>query len=143
MPLFEVDLDVAAGLLQTDTAVLWDVRTADECEITGVPEHAIHVPLACLQRFCGLEPEPHCEVFGNRDLLPEERMQITRELVTHAARGKALLIICRSGQRSLAAAKLIRELGFQDCFSVRGGVLAWTDAGLPMRPFETHAQAAA
>lgn len=46
-------------------------------------------------------------------------------------RGQPLVTICRSGGRSLHAAHALRELGFREVASMRGGMIAWNEAGLP------------
>lgn len=40
---------------------------------------------------------------------------------------------CRLGARSLMAAQAFRRAGF-DAWSMAGGLLAWSDAGLPLTP---------
>ncbi len=46
---------------------------------------------------------------------------------------KALYIHCRSGKRSDAACVTLENLGFTgELFSLEGGLLAWTSAGLPI-----------
>jgi rhodanese-related sulfurtransferase len=40
---------------------------------------------------------------------------------------------CRAGSRSLMAAQALRASGFE-AYSLAGGLLAWTDAGLPLDP---------
>lgn len=47
-------------------------------------------------------------------------------------RAVPLVLICARGQRSLRAARLLRERGFDDVISVRGGLDAWRAAGLPL-----------
>lgn len=42
------------------------------------------------------------------------------------------LIYCRSGNRSGQTRAIMADLGFTDVADVDGGVLAWTDAGLPL-----------
>lgn len=42
------------------------------------------------------------------------------------------LLYCRSGNRSSQTAALMSDLGFADVAEVDGGVLAWTEAGLPL-----------
>jgi rhodanese-related sulfurtransferase len=39
-----------------------------------------------------------------------------------------LICVCNSGRRSLPAAQLFRELGYQRVFSLRGGYRALTSA---------------
>lgn len=84
-------------------ARFYDVRELDE-QILGRPDGAESLPLS------GLEGEA---------LGPSER-------------GVPLVLICARGQRSLRAARLLRERGFSDVTSVRGGLDAWRAAGLPL-----------
>ncbi len=46
-------------------------------------------------------------------------------------RKRPIVTICRSGGRSLKAAHVLREMGFVEVASMRGGMLAWNSAGLP------------
>jgi phage shock protein E len=43
-----------------------------------------------------------------------------------------VLLYCRSGQRSADAAALMQQLGFRDVIDVQGGIIAWSNAGLPL-----------
>lgn len=45
-------------------------------------------------------------------------------------RGRPIVTICRSGGRSLSAAHALRDAGFREVASMRGGMLAWNEAGL-------------
>lgn len=45
---------------------------------------------------------------------------------------KPILVTCRSGQRSLRAAHLLKKQGFDKVFNQAGGILAWEQAGLPV-----------
>ncbi len=45
--------------------------------------------------------------------------------------GRELLFICRSGNRSLMAAKQARAAGRDRVANVAGGTVAWTQRGLP------------
>jgi len=47
-------------------------------------------------------------------------------------KNKSMVVICASGSRSLSAVKMLRKNGFEDSWSVRGGVNAWKHLGLPM-----------
>ena len=42
------------------------------------------------------------------------------------------LVYCRSGNRSGQAMQLFRDLGFTAIHELQGGILAWTQAGLPL-----------
>jgi len=51
-----------------------------------------------------------------------------------AAPSARLAVVCASGGRSAqAAVRLKRVLGFADVTNVRGGLAAWTAAGLPVQ----------
>jgi len=43
-----------------------------------------------------------------------------------------LVLICRSGARSLRAAQFLRQVGFEQVTNVRGGTEAWRAAGKPL-----------
>lgn len=84
-------------------AVLLDVREQGEWNAGHAPG-AVHAPLSLLS--AGAE-------------LPS------------AARGRPLVVICRSGNRSQQAARLLAERG-AEAVDVRGGMTAWADAGRPV-----------
>lgn len=45
---------------------------------------------------------------------------------------KEYLIYCRSGSRSGKALDIMEDLGFQEVYDLGGGIVAWTNAGLPV-----------
>lgn len=45
---------------------------------------------------------------------------------------KPVYLICRTGRRSANAAKILAEAGFTEVFDVKGGTVAWIEAGLPL-----------
>jgi phage shock protein E len=45
---------------------------------------------------------------------------------------KPVLVYCRSGGRSARAAKELREAGFTSVYEIKGGVIAWGEAGKPL-----------
>lgn len=49
------------------------------------------------------------------------------------ARDQEIVVICRSGARSARAARELVNLGFSRVMNLRGGMLAWNQAGLPVR----------
>jgi rhodanese-related sulfurtransferase len=76
-------------------AVLLDVREPWELKIAGLAG-AVHVPMAqLLGRLAELDPE--------------------REVV----------VLCRSGSRSLAVARFLEARGFRSVANLSGGILAW------------------
>jgi rhodanese-related sulfurtransferase len=42
---------------------------------------------------------------------------------------KTYLVYCRSGRRSLEAAKVMKAAGFNSVINMKGGILAWESAG--------------
>jgi rhodanese-related sulfurtransferase len=52
--------------------------------------------------------------------------------VKEVPRDQPILVICHSGQRSLAAATYLRQLGYQDVSNVDGGTAAWIERGYPV-----------
>ena len=47
-------------------------------------------------------------------------------------RDTPIVLVCRSGNRSGKAARMLMDVGFQDVFNLGGGMLAWNAAGLPV-----------
>lgn len=56
--------------------------------------------------------------------------QRLKELDGH--QNKPVVLICRSGRRSVAAAEILQKAGFGEVRNVVGGMLAWEKAGLPV-----------
>lgn len=84
-------------------AVLLDVREEAEWRTGHVPG-AVHAPLTGLAAGAAIPV---------------------------AARGRPLVVICRSGRRSQQAVKLLAERG-ADAVDVKAGMIAWAAAGLPV-----------
>jgi rhodanese-related sulfurtransferase len=47
-------------------------------------------------------------------------------------KGKPIVINCRSGAQSSAACQILRKAGFEDVFNLKGGIMAWENANLPL-----------
>ncbi|MCB1762525.1 MAG: rhodanese-like domain-containing protein [Gammaproteobacteria bacterium] len=47
-------------------------------------------------------------------------------------KSKPIIVACRSGAQSSSACKQLRKEGFEKVFNLRGGILAWQDANLPV-----------
>ena len=85
-------------------ALLIDVREDDE-RAAGMAQGAVGIALAGL-------------VSRIRDVAPDVAQE--------------LLMICASGARSLRAAAMLRELGYENVASIRGGFQRWNAEGLPL-----------
>ncbi|RAL25992.1 rhodanese-like domain-containing protein [Thermoflavimicrobium daqui] len=57
--------------------------------------------------------------------IPHDQMELRyQELLPY--KEKKLLLICRSGKRSVFAANVLAEHGFPSLFNMKGGMLEWT-----------------
>lgn len=54
-----------------------------------------------------------------------------RGRVGELAKGRPIVAVCRSGSRSAAAVRGLRQLGYE-AENLDGGVTAWAKAGLPL-----------
>lgn len=85
-------------------AIVVDVREANEVA-SGMIRGAIHIPLAQLK-----------ERLGELDKYKD----------------KPIVMACRSGNRSAHAIGILRKNGFNDLYNLKGGVMAWQHASLPL-----------
>jgi rhodanese-related sulfurtransferase len=108
-PSASASADEAAAML-TSGAILIDVRDRSEWE-SGHARGAVHVPLGAI----------HAQ--GLRAL--ESKGVSPRA-------GDTLLLICHSGMRSGMACQVLGVDAPFKTINVRGGVVAWQRAGLPM-----------
>lgn len=91
---------------------LLDVREPGEFNLLHIPG-AINVPRGVLEQSCEWEyDETVPELVGGRE----------REIV----------VICRSGYRSVLAADVMQQMGFNRVVSLRSGVRGWNDSELPL-----------
>jgi rhodanese-related sulfurtransferase len=103
MPIKSIDAATLKKWLDTNEAVIVDVREPAEYEVENIAGSTL-VPLATVTK--------------NR--LP---LHVNKKLVLH----------CRLGKRSLAAAeKLLAEDAALDIFNLDGGIVAWMEAGMPV-----------
>jgi len=96
-------------LAENADAVLVDVRTQAEWVFVGLPDLTdAAARLVCMewQRFPGMAVNP--DFVKN---IAEEIADTTRAIFT----------LCRSGQRSIAAARALTQEGFAGCYNVVGG----------------------
>ncbi|TAJ92781.1 MAG: rhodanese-like domain-containing protein [Reyranella sp.] len=115
-------------------AILIDVRTRAEWNYVGVPD------LAGLDKKPGLV---EWQVFPSMQVNPDFVGALSGALADKAV---PLLFLCRSGVRSVAAAKAMSAAGYSTCLNVtdgfegpldaqgkRGATRGWKAAGLPWR----------
>jgi len=100
----EIGAYEATALINRRNAVLVDVRDAKEYAEGRIP-NAMHVP---------------------QGELPNR----AKELKKHMAR--PVIAYCDRGQRSRVAAGVLAKQGFAEVYTLRGGLRAWSEAGLPV-----------
>lgn len=101
----EVEISQAVTMLNHDDAVILDVREEKEFR-EGHILNAIHIPLGKLDKQLG-----ELEQYKGRDVI----------------------IHCRSGHRSASACGRLRKQGFEKVYNLKGGILAWQNANLPLQ----------
>lgn len=115
----------AWALVHSGRAKLVDVRSAEERKFVGHVPQSVHVAWAT---GTALTRNP----------------RFVRELEAKADKGEVVLLLCRSGKRSAAAAEAATKAGFQHAFNVlegfegelddrqhRGHADGWRFHGLP------------
>lgn len=116
---------LAWELFQSKEAVLVDVRTAEERKFVGHVPDTLHVPWAT---GTALTRNP----------------RFVRELEAKAGKQATILLLCRSGKRSVLAAEAATQAGFTRVFNIlegfegelndqqqRGSQDGWRHQGLP------------
>lgn len=105
---------LAAGKQQ----LLLDVREPAEFNTLHIPG-AINVPRGILEQSCTWDYD---------ETVPELASGREREIV----------VICRSGKRSLLAADVMTAMGFVNVVSLKTGVRGWNDYEQPLQDGQGH-----
>jgi sulfur-carrier protein adenylyltransferase/sulfurtransferase len=100
----EISAREAPDAISTNDAVLLDVRSDQEWQISHIPG-ALHVPMSQLE-----------------ERLPELAPDRSRPIITY----------CAVGARSLRSLPTLDELGYEDTVSMTGGIVAWQELGFPV-----------
>ncbi len=95
-----------------DVPLLLDIREPAEFDVMRIPG-SINVPRGILEQSCEWDYD---------ETVPELASDREREIV----------VICRSGKRSVLAADVMQEMGFSNVASLKLGIRGWNDAELPM-----------
>ena len=104
--------DLEEKLASDIKPILLDVREPYEFDAMHI-QGALNVPRGILETACEYDYE---------DTVPE--------LVE--ARDKEIVIICRSGNRSVFAAEVMQQLGYKNVVSLKTGMRGWSDYEQPM-----------
>ena len=98
--------------LEASNPLLLDIREPAEFEAMHI-RGSINVPRGILEQSCEWDYE-----------------ETVPELVR--ARDKEIVIICRSGNRSILAAYTMQRLGYEHTCSLKTGLKGWSDYELPL-----------
>jgi len=96
--------EVEARRQRGDQFVLLDVREKDEVR-TGYIDNAISVPRGFLE------------------------MQVSRQIQDP---DQEVIVYCAGGVRSLLAGRVMRDMGYNNVYSMAGGITRWKEAGYPI-----------
>jgi rhodanese-related sulfurtransferase len=100
----EVGATNATQLINRQNAVMLDLRDSKDYDSAHIP-NALNIPLSQLSSRGG------------------ELAKLT---------SRPLIAYCERGNKSRSAASALSKLGFAEVYTLRGGVRAWVDAGLPV-----------
>ena len=89
------------------------LNTGGECQVIDVREFS----------------EFDNERIADAQLMPLSNFEKHSDEIDHS---KPVYLMCRSGNRAKQAAERLAKKGFTDVHVVEGGMLAWTQAGLPI-----------
>ncbi|AWL29387.1 rhodanese-like domain-containing protein [Acinetobacter defluvii] len=92
----------AWALFQAGLAVIVDVRTSEERKFVGYVENTVHIPWAI---GTALDRNPF----------------FTQQLEHLVGKDKLILLLCRSGKRSAAAANVALNAGFERVYNIEQG----------------------
>ena len=87
-------------------------------------ENALVVDLSSISEF----EKGH--IPGSRNVVQSQFDPENKQLA--AARAMPVVAVCRTGQASAAAAKRMKQAGFEQVYWLDGGILAWQQADLPL-----------
>ncbi len=104
--------DLEEKLQQEEPPLLLDVREGDEFDALYIPG-SICVPRGILESACDWDFD---------ETVPE----------LAAGREREIVVICRSGNRSVLAAHTMQRMGFKNVVSLKTGVRGWNDFEQPL-----------
>jgi rhodanese-related sulfurtransferase len=106
-------------------------RKADPSEVT--PED-IQRRQAAGERLFFLdvrEPAEYAEArIAGSTLIPLSQLA---NHISSLPQDRPIVAVCRSGNRSSVAMSVLKRAGFSNVLNLRGGMLAWTRSGLPVK----------
>lgn len=111
--------DLSRMLAAGDRPILLDVREPSEFASLHIP-NSINVPRGVLEQSCEWDYD---------ETIPE----------LAAGREQEIVVICRSGKRSVLAADTLQRMGYLNVVSLKTGVRGWNDYEQPLQDSEGNA----
>ncbi len=94
----------AIQIMNQDDSILIDVRETNELKDAAIADFK-HIPLGSVQGRLS-----EIDKFKDKDII----------------------VYCRSGHRSASACRTLTKNGFEKVYNLKGGIMAWQDAQLPI-----------
>ncbi len=104
--------DLSRSLAAGNKSVLLDVREPAEFELLHIPG-SVNVPRGVLEQSCEWDYDETLPFLAER-------------------RDQEIVLICRSGKRSVLAADMLLRMGYSNVVSLKTGVRGWNDYEQPM-----------
>lgn len=104
--------DLSEKLEQGEDLILLDIREPYEYDALHIKD-SIHVPRGLLESACDWDYD---------DTVPE----------LAGERERPVVVICRSGNRSVLAAQTMQQMGFKNVVSLKTGIRGWNDFEQPL-----------
>ena len=145
--LFDQVLDPAVCTYECEHRVFAECQSIEKHPYPEQFPPAPRVPLPHdrflpLDRYQELADEPETPIFDirepqeySRGHIPRAASLPLRELPDRwddLPRDRTILLVCRSGRRSTRALRMLEDAGISNVHALRGGILAWRAAGLPV-----------
>jgi len=104
--------DLEEEIEKNPELIVLDIREPDEFEMMHI-KGSLHVPRGVLEAAC---------VWNYDDTIPKLAQ----------ARDQNIVVVCRSGNRSILAAFTMQQMGFEQVRSLKLGIKGWNDNDLEM-----------
>ncbi len=104
--------DLEEEISTSSALILLDIREAHEFKMMHI-KNSLHIPRGILEGAC---------VWNYDDTVPK----------LAKARDQNIVIICRSGNRSVLAAQTMQQMGFENVRSLKMGIKGWNDNDMEM-----------
>ncbi len=104
--------DLTQALARATPPLLLDVREPSEFAQARIPG-SVNVPRGVLEQACEWDYDETVPALAARAV-------------------ESIVVVCRSGNRSLLAADVLRQMGFADVVSLKTGVRGWNDFDQPL-----------